>query len=59
MNYVLRAISVKGGSHKVMLEFKPATIATTETIAYTALALLLMITIAVIVIQIRRRKDAA
>lgn len=59
VNYVLRAISVKGGSHKVVLEFKPATIATTETIAYTALALLLLITIAVIVIQIRRRKDAA
>ena len=56
VNYVLRAISVKEGSHKVVLEFKPTTVSLTETLAYVALALLAVMVIAVIVMQLRRRK---
>lgn len=55
VNYVLRAISVKGGKHKVVLEFKPTTISTTETIAYTALALLAILVVAIITLQARDR----
>ena len=56
VNYVLRAISVKEGSHKVVLEFKPTTVSLTETLAYVALALLAVMVIAVIVMQLRRQK---
>ncbi len=42
VNYVLRAINVKPGDHKVELTFRPKTLATTETIAYAAYAVLLI-----------------
>ena len=42
MNYVLRAINIKGGSHKVVLEFRPKTIDTTEAIAYGSLVALVI-----------------
>ena len=40
VNYILRAISVKAGDHKVELSFFPKSIDATETIAYIALSLL-------------------
>ena len=43
VNYVLRAIKVKPGNHKVILNFDPQTVKTTETIAYIAYALLLLV----------------
>ena len=43
VNYVLRAIKVKPGTHKVTLNFDPQTVKTTETIAYIAYALLLLV----------------
>lgn len=58
VNYVLRAINVKGGKHKVVLEFKPATVTTTETIAYVALALLFIVIVAVIALKIYTKNDA-
>ena len=42
VNYVLRAINIKGGSHKVVLEFRPKTIDTTEAIAYGSLVALVI-----------------
>ena len=39
VNYVLRALKVTPGQHKLHLEFKPASIAKTDTVAYIALAL--------------------
>lgn len=42
VNYVLRAINVKPGDHKVELTFRPKTLATTETIAYAAYGVLLI-----------------
>ncbi|MBQ0073451.1 MAG: YfhO family protein [Prevotella sp.] len=56
VNYVLRAVNVPAGAHKVVLEFKPTSIATTETIAYIALVLLVLSVIASIAMQYRKRK---
>ncbi len=56
VNYVLRAIRVSPGKHKVTLMFHPQTVKTTETIAYTALVLLLLLVIAVVVLQCRKAK---
>lgn len=39
-NYVLRALRIPKGKHEVVLTFRPTSVATTETIAYVALALL-------------------
>ena len=43
VNYVLRALRVAPGKHNVTLTFKPKSVATTETIAYSAYALLLLV----------------
>jgi hypothetical protein len=59
VNYVLRAINVKPGNHKVVLTFKPQSIQTTETIAYIALALLLLCVIAVLGIKAYKGKAKA
>lgn len=42
VNYVLRALKVPAGKHKVVMEFCPATVNTTNTIAYIALAIILI-----------------
>ncbi|MBQ7420603.1 MAG: YfhO family protein, partial [Prevotella sp.] len=41
VDYILRALSVKPGNHKVVLSFFPKTVGTTETIAYVASGILL------------------
>lgn len=56
VNYVLRAINMQPGNHKVVLEFKPTSITTTETIAYVSLAILLLTTIAVIFYALKQNK---
>ena len=43
MNYVLRAIHVQPGAHKVVLSFFPKSVSTTETIAYIAYGILLLV----------------
>lgn len=43
VNYVLRAINIKPGSHKVELSFFPKTVDNTETTAYIATAILVLI----------------
>ena len=42
VNYILRALNIAAGKHKVELMFYPKSLQTTETIAYIALALLLL-----------------
>ncbi len=55
-NYILRAIRVPAGQHRVVLNFDPQTVHITETIAYSALALLGLIFIGQIIILIYKRK---
>lgn len=43
VNYVLRALRVPQGEHSLVLRFDPKTIHVTETIAYSAYAILLLI----------------
>ena len=60
VDYVLRAIQVKPGQHKVVLTFKPQSVQKTETMAYIAFALLVVAIVAgVVFAEIRRRKDGA
>ncbi len=57
VNYVLRAINVKPGNHKVELSFFPKSVDTTETIAYTAYAVLALVVIVLVLLEWRRRKN--
>ena len=41
-DYLLRALNVAPGKHKIVLTFRPKSVATTETIAYIAYAVLLL-----------------
>lgn len=43
VNYVLRALKMPKGTHKVVLEFRPTTITSTETVAYVSIALILLL----------------
>ena len=43
VNYVLRALRVEPGSHKVVLSFQPKSVDTTETIAYVGYVLILLV----------------
>lgn len=56
-NYVLRALNVKPGKHKIVLEFFPKSVNTTETIAYTAYVALLFVLALLVYVEYRRRKQ--
>ena len=56
VNYVLRALRVEPGTHKVVLSFFPRSIDTTETIAYIGYALLLL-TVGLAVWRQNRRRQ--
>ena len=58
VNYILRALNVKAGKHEVVLDFHPSSISITETIAYTALAVLLLAICAAIFVEWKKRKAA-
>ena len=58
VNYILRALNVKAGKHEVVLDFHPSSISITETIAYTALAVLLLAICAALFLQWKKRKAA-
>ena len=57
VNYVLRALQVKPGKHKVVLSFFPKSIDRTETIAYMAYVLLLLIIVALVWTAYRKRRQ--
>ena len=56
VNYVLRALTIGPGEHKVELSFFPKSLDTTETVAYISLGLLLLLIVAAVVLQYRRGK---
>ncbi len=58
VNYVLRAINIKGGNHKVVLEFRPKTISTTEAIAYSSLVALVIAIAVSLFLTYRKKKEA-
>ena len=55
-DYVLRAIRIPAGKHTVVMTFDPQTVHVTETIAYTALAILALLLIGFIALAIKKRK---
>ena len=55
-NYILRAVRVPEGTHRLELTFQPKTISETETLAYVALAILLLSLLAAVVFGIRKMK---
>ena len=57
VNYILRALRVSPGTHKVELSFFPTTIDTTETMAYAALGMLFVLVVVIIGLRFRRKKD--
>ena len=57
VNYILRALNVKPGKHEVVLSFFPKSVDTTETIAYTAYAILLLVLAGAAFMAYRRKKN--
>jgi hypothetical protein len=55
VNYVLRALHIDGGQHKVCLDFHPQTVRNTETVAYVALGLLFVLVIVALLLSMRRK----
>ena len=54
-DYVLRAIRIPAGKHTVIMTFDPQTVHITETIAYTALAILALLLIGFVALAIKKR----
>jgi uncharacterized membrane protein YfhO len=55
-NYILRAMNVPAGKHTIEFVFDPQSLHVTETVAYTALALLLLGFIVAVVLQVRKKE---
>jgi hypothetical protein len=55
-NYILRALQVKPGKHEIVLDFHPASIRTTETIAYCSYGVLILLVAVGIFTSARKRK---
>jgi LPXTG-motif cell wall-anchored protein len=57
VNYILRALQLTPGKHEVALDFHPASVKTTETVAYVAGGLLLLLIVAGGVMAVRRKEQ--
>lgn len=58
VNYVLRALKVPAGSHKIEMEFRPKSVTVTNHIAYAALGITLVGFILALFLTLRRRFKA-
>ncbi len=56
VDYLLRAINVKPGSHKIELSFRPTSLKVTETIAYIAYAFFILAIAYIVFVRIRQKK---
>ena len=56
VNYILRALQVKPGKHTVVLDFHPASLRKTETVAYVGYGILVLLIIIGIVVEMKKRK---
>lgn len=54
VNYVLRALKIPAGKHEVVMEFRPASVSTTNAIGYAALALVLILFVGALVMAVRK-----
>ena len=59
VNYILRAIHVKPGIHKVVLDFHPQSLKNTEMVAYVAYAVLVLLIIIGIVVEWKKNKKVS
>ena len=57
VNYILRALNVKPGKHEVVLDFHPASIRTTETLAYCSYGILALLIAAGAFMAHRKNKE--
>lgn len=53
VNYILRALRVEPGTHKVEMKYEPASVSMTETIAFLALGLILLAFVVAFVFALR------
>ena len=58
VDYVLRALTVSLGQHKVVLSFFPKSLDTTETVAYASLGVLLLLVLLALFLSYRKMKPA-
>jgi len=58
VDYVLRGAVIPAGKHKVVMEFRPVSVKTTEAIAYVAIVLLVLSFCASAVITLRKKLKA-
>lgn len=56
-NYILRAAYIPAGKHNIVMEYRPHSIAVTETIAYTAIVILILAFLIALIIEIKRKKS--
>lgn len=54
-NYILRAVKIPAGAHKVVMTFDPQSLHTTEAIAYAALIVLLLLILAGIALPLYKQ----
>ncbi len=57
VNYVLRAMQVPAGQHKVVMTFNPESLHVTGTIAYVSIVLIYLLLIGACLVEGRRKKD--
>lgn len=57
VNYVLRAMHIQPGRHQVTLQFFPASIKKTETIAYISYAILILVILVGVFVDWKKRKQ--